>query len=498
MPVARLLSAQSVPYSDRIIASGATKDVYLTADGQQVVAFYRDPKIQVAPAYRERLKQIVSTYNLTLPVSDGGAAGSDAQAAHMRKLFCWPTGVAVAPRLGFVAPVFPERYWFRLDPRNLPVKDTEWQGVEKKVAWLTESRARRTLARRERGDFKSLLRACIQLSHAVARLHGIGLVHSDLSSNNVLVDPIGQNDSSGWPGCLVIDLDTLVVPGFFPPAVSGTRGYFAPEVLATSRLSSDKQLMPNKTTDRHALSVLIYQLLFARHPLDGPKMRSAESEDEDEFLAFGSEALFVEHPSDASNHLKRIAIPYRQLGAELASLIEMSFVTGLTDPSARPLAVEWEAALWRAHDLLHPCSNSTCSWRWFIFHETTANRCPNCGTSVPSAVARFDFQNDDGARARRGDRLVCWSGQKLYRWHTQDGVSRVPAHDDAVAEVVHNAADNGLRLRNTQTRSIRQVHPREVDLPPGSQHPLESGAVFRFCDEPGARFGRFLVHGGPA
>ena len=40
----------------------------------------------------------------------------------------------------------------------------------------------------------------------------------------VLVDP-----TTG--GCVVIDIDSLVVPGVYPPEVIGTGGYIAPEVF---------------------------------------------------------------------------------------------------------------------------------------------------------------------------------------------------------------------------------------------------------------------------
>ena len=47
-----------------------------------------------------------------------------------------------------------------------------------------------------------------------ARLHNAGLAHSDLSPNNVLVAPT-QGKS------IVIDVDSLVVEGLFPPDVAG-------------------------------------------------------------------------------------------------------------------------------------------------------------------------------------------------------------------------------------------------------------------------------------
>src|SRR5207245_1552542 len=101
--------------------------------------------------------------------------------------------------------------------------------------------------------------------------HAAGLAHSDLSYNNVLVDPAGGHIS-------IIDIDGLVVPGRFPPDVVGTPDFIAPEVVATSRLPKNDpgRKLPSIPTDRHALSVLLYMYLLCRHPLRGRKVHHAD------------------------------------------------------------------------------------------------------------------------------------------------------------------------------------------------------------------------------
>ncbi|MEI2422567.1 lipopolysaccharide kinase InaA family protein, partial [Arthrospira platensis SPKY2] len=133
-------------------------------------------------------------------------------------------------------------------------------------------------------------------ARAVRRLHNAGLAHSDLSNKNVLIDP-----TSGE--CLIIDIDSLVVPQLFPPDVLGTRGYIAPEVLSTIHLplNDPQRKHPSTATDQHALAVLLYQYLLGRHPLEGPRTYPATSAEEQERLEMGSKALFVEHPRDISN-----------------------------------------------------------------------------------------------------------------------------------------------------------------------------------------------------
>ena len=161
------------------------------------------------------------------------------------------------------------------------------------------------------------------MARALAKLHVTGLAHSDLSNNNVLVDPLtGQ--------CSVIDIDSLVVPGRFPPDVLGTPGYIAPEVIKTRSLPpGDKnRVLPSNWTDLFALGVLVYEYLLKRHPLRGPKIHDTTSAENDERLAMGEKALFIEDPKDRSNRpgpdkktlgfQKELSVTIDQLGPFLA------------------------------------------------------------------------------------------------------------------------------------------------------------------------------------
>jgi serine/threonine protein kinase len=78
-------------------------------------------------------------------------------------------------------------------------------------------------------------------------MHQMGLSHSDLSYNNVLIDPVSKS------ACM-IDLDGLVVPGLFPAEVIGTADFIAPEVLSTKHLPKDdpNRKLPRRETDLHA------------------------------------------------------------------------------------------------------------------------------------------------------------------------------------------------------------------------------------------------------
>ena len=73
----------------------------------------------------------------------------------------------------------------------------------------------------------------------------------------MLIDPVSRSAT-------IIDIDGLVVPGLYPPDVIGTADFIAPEVLATKHLDlrDPNRKHANRTTDLHALAVMIYMYLL--------------------------------------------------------------------------------------------------------------------------------------------------------------------------------------------------------------------------------------------
>lgn len=145
-------------------------------------------------------------------------------------------------------------------------------GKDKKSTWYTE-KYRNYLNPSELGNLKGILQVSFMLAQSVRRMHQAGLAHSDLSCNNVLIDP-----KSGT--CIVIDIDSLVVPDIFPPMVVGTKGYIAPEVLQSLVQHRGQRVGASVYTDLYALAVLIYEYIFCRHPLKGNKVYDVYSEKE--------------------------------------------------------------------------------------------------------------------------------------------------------------------------------------------------------------------------
>ncbi len=454
---ARTTDGGHIEFSATALATGGEKVVFLSTDRRSVVAFYHGV-LRDRAERAERLQRILTRYNPTVGPSGG----------FWRPYFSWPTAVVdgdpnvpVAfardwhlawPVLGVVTPVYRDDFFFR---------DRFGQRQEKEVKWFTGRKAATFVPADERGNFLTKLQVVTRLARAVRRLHFAGLAHSDLSNKNVLIDPRGGN-------ACVIDIDSLVVPGIAPPTVLGTPGYIAPEVLAG-------HATPSIATDRHALAVLIYQLLLGRHPLQGRKVHSLRSAEADERIAMGDGALFTEHPRDHSNRPQEpIRVPYTRLGPFLAPVIEKAFITGLHRPALRPDAAEWEAALYRSFELIHPSPGAS---EWMFAGPALPAQCPWTGGTLraPIPVARYQRERE-GRRVDEQRTLTLFHHLTLHDWHLRTAVapdehadrtprgyiaqhagrwwlvnlSGAPLHTDAGASIAHNAAlalEEGVAVR---------------------------------------------------
>lgn len=468
---ATLANGRRIPY---VITDnpprGGMKYTYFAPNKSYVVQFFNDPS-KVDFNMRSRIEAIIGKYNPTIPESAGGAIGNDEKlAAYFEQRFCWPTDIVVAPEFGLVSPSYPSDFFF--DSRASQLLDLN--GKDKKSNWFTSSN-RRFLNKSELGDFRSMLQMSLLLARSIRRLHQAGLAHSDLSNNNVLIDPKSGN-------CVVIDIDSLVVPGLFPPEVAGTRGYIAPEVLATMELprSDPRRCIPSSVTDLHALAVLIYEYLFFRHPLMGPKIFSSKSAEEDDFLGLGPKALFIEDPYDTSNRPTVLNTTIKDLGPVMEDLFMRAFVSGLHNPSMRPSAMEWERGLVRTWDLLHKCSNPECDAKWFVLYDVNNPVCPFCHTRITDKnIVRFTLNTEvrgHSGQWRKASELDVVNNTPLFKWHTHSNIFPDEKADTTMQAYVCCHHGEWFLINS---HAIGMLSPQGNPVPQGQAIRLRDGTVFR-------------------
>ncbi len=211
--IAKLSDGRTIEYHPKMIGEGATKQAYFTKDGQSVICFYKNSNLSLT-----RLQKILTVFNPTITDK------------YWQELFCWPTNIVVEPKLGVIVPTYPPNFFFATG---------RWQGKAKKSRWFISPKLRNYLPITEQGSWLDYFKIGILLARAINRLHLSGLAHSDLSDNNILLDP-----STGK--VLITDLDTLVVPQIFAPEVNGTPNYIQQQFHEYANLSRHYSLGLNE------------------------------------------------------------------------------------------------------------------------------------------------------------------------------------------------------------------------------------------------------------
>lgn len=404
--------------------SGRMKDVWFCSDGINVAALYKKPLISRDEI---RLKKIISVYR------DSILKGNE---SYYSSVFCLPfaSGSAVHPQNGptqfIVLSRYPKEFFFVKGAKSgVPIKIAK---ADKKGRWFASAKLRKKyLHPDELGTWENYLKCCLEMCRAIAKMHQAGVAHSDLSYNNVLIDP------TTGKAC-VIDCDMLVVEGMFPADVVGTPDFIAPEVYKTQHLpmSDSNRVLPNQKTDLHALAVLVYQYLLYRHPLRGRLAGTLAPNDAgaDEAKLMGSDALFIEHPTDIRNRVNASSpdnadylpycdcskLPMDTCGEPIKKLFLRAFVDGLHDPNKRPSAIDWIRGIEQTLAMVVPCNNDKCQQKSFAY--AGRHQCPFCGTSSYAYPVGTFYSPDGLGEAKSykpdGASVTVVHNRQLHEWHT--------------------------------------------------------------------------------
>ncbi|MEZ6188574.1 MAG: protein kinase [Planctomycetota bacterium] len=111
-------------------------------------------------------------------------------------------------------------------------------------------------------DRAQLLRALVEVGHAVGHAHAHGVVHRDLKPANVLLDRAGRARVTDFGMAQVQGLERLTRTG----ALVGTPHYMAPEQVGARREGV------SSATDVWALGVMLYRALCGRLPFEGESL----------------------------------------------------------------------------------------------------------------------------------------------------------------------------------------------------------------------------------
>lgn len=266
--------------------------------------------------------------------------------------FAMPKAMVLKPRLG---------YLMELMDGLVPLENLLIQAQES----MLEGRGLKGFL--DSGGLKRRLALLSRLARVLARLHGLGIAHGDISPKNIFVSE-SVDHAEVW----MIDCDNLTYA-----VKDSTLQLYTPDYGAPELVREDAGI--STYTDIWSFAVLAFQLLTFLHPY---KSGALVDEDADlEHAALRGELPWVDDPSDSRNRsicgLDRTSV----CTEALARLFDRCFRLGGLAPEARPLMSEWAEVLEAACALQVKCAEdiggcgSTHIW-------TVDGACPFCGHST--------------------------------------------------------------------------------------------------------------------
>jgi DNA-binding helix-hairpin-helix protein with protein kinase domain len=319
------------------------------------------------------------------------------------------------------------------------------------------------------------------IARAVAVLHGRGCAHTDLSYFNFQVNP----DTAD---VVLHDLDGLVVPGFLPAQVKGTRGIIAREIML-------RKGKPNELSDRHSLAVQILQTLLFRNVFTSLIAYNSDP-DKDEELSWGEELTFSEDTKDRRNRPRFLGVPlfqrgelsYKMLTPALQKLTERACIEGLNAPYKRPSAREWITTLSYALDELYQCRHCHIHFPYPYWLKPVQRRsCPFCGQRVsgnlPSVLSIYEPRSH-GKYIFTQRYLVMNNGWQLFSdiLDPQRDPPMSRKNETSVGYIEFDGKNNSNQLVNDEgsTWHVRLNGQPILTVGRGASAPLQPGAMLHF------------------
>jgi DNA-binding helix-hairpin-helix protein with protein kinase domain len=305
------------------------------------------------------------------------------------------------------------------------------------------------LAKERFRSFQALFSAAINICNAFKSLHSKGLSYQDLNDGNFFLDPKTGD-------VLICDNDNVIFHGA-NLGVAGKTRYMAPEVVAGE--------LPNTYTDRFSLTVVLFLLLYGNHPFEGERVLAQPCmRESDEKRFFGSEMVFIYHPTNAANRPvhgihANVIRRWPALPAALRNqfIEEFSHDKLYANPQSRLIEAEWVRLLQSIKDHIAVCPY--CHQETFLTDENTA-RCVSCGTLL-QVKAHLSVESHT---------LPLIAGN---RYQLADGID---------FETVLSSTDNLLWLRNIgkSTWQVTTTKGEQRTLAPKALMPAKPGIKIQF------------------
>ncbi len=189
-------------------------------------------------------------------------------------------------------------------------------------------------------NFEEMLQIGYGIAASFQAIHKHQYVYQDINPNGILIHKAKQR-------VIICDLDNCNQKGQI--FVSGTPMYMAPEILTG-------QSQVNLYTDYYSLSVILFQLFFINHPLEGKKTWSKPLDEDSELEYFGRHPIFVLDPHDSTNGLcaytDALEKRWKYYPDILKNAFMQAFTIGLQHPKQRFSDTMWMDVIRQSYALL--------------------------------------------------------------------------------------------------------------------------------------------------
>ena len=191
--------------------------------------------------------------------------------------------------------------------------------------------------------------------------------YQDLNDGNFFIHPETGD-------VLICDNDN-VFPEGETSGILGKARYMAPEVVTG-------KAMPDKYTDRYSLSVVLFLLFYANHPLEGSRVLACPCMTEKfEKQFYGSEPIFIYDEKKNVNRPVRgvhnnVLKRWMAFPAVLRDTFKQEFGEEcLNNPSKRKMERQWQNVIQQIRDMLVVCPQ--CGDETFV-EDNDAPKCMCC------------------------------------------------------------------------------------------------------------------------
>lgn len=231
------------------------------------------------------------------------------------------------------------------------------------------------LAKERFANTGAVINAALSIVNAFRSLHDRGFSYQDLNDGNFFVNPKNGD-------VLICDNDN-VAPWGENLGIAGKCRYMAPEVVTGDSL-------PNTSTDRFSLAVVLFMLLFLNHPLEGKRTMCPCLTDAHERRFYGTEPMFMFDPNNDSNRpVRGVHSNVIRFWPVFPEFLHEAFITAFSqecmignDIQHRVTEKAWQETFMRLKDCLVECPS--CHDETFIDTTGSQYSCMSCGISMPT------------------------------------------------------------------------------------------------------------------